>query len=99
VTLDNSIRVLAHEPSIVKDCFIEKLFYLDSYCLCTSFYSCRFQDKFKGAVLLEGRPVYECVKHKPGPVINDIVDWINQLKDKPGPECFTGESSDGPETV
>jgi len=81
MVLEDSIRVVAHEPSIVKDCFGERLFYLNSYCLCSSFYSCRYQDKVRGAVMLEGRPVYECVQHRPGE-IKDIVDWINKLGKK-----------------
>jgi len=30
------------------------------------------------AVMIEGRPCYECSKHKPAPIA-DIVDWINQF--------------------
>jgi hypothetical protein len=71
------IKPVAHEPSIVRDCWNEPLFYLNERCLCTTFYSCRYQSKAQ-AVMVSGRPCYECSKHKPEP-IRDIVDWINQL--------------------
>ena len=85
------IKPVAHEPSIVKDCWNEKLFYLDGLCLSTTFYSCRYQNKLASPTIIEGRPCYECDKHKPKPIVTDIVDWINQFGKKP--------DTDGPETL
>lgn len=88
------IQPVAHEPNIVHECWNVSLFYLDERCLCTTFYSCRYQEKANSPAMVSGRPCYVCVKHKPKPV-QDIVDWINRYGKKPESEgdthCHTGE--------
>jgi hypothetical protein len=71
------IKPVSHEPSIVEECWREKLFYQDGLCLATTFYSCRYQNKLAKPVLKGERPCYECSQHN-RPAINDIVDLINR---------------------